>query len=389
MIQIGNSVFSDGMLRKVQTAGMVALALVLTSRFVAAESVADVVEWPPAFAELFGNPEIVTKPGIEKVRIFGAGNYGPFDGIERNAVRSKVTVGASGKDREVHLAQAFSRRFYVETLSKRSRSHYERRLKMGELIDLTEDDFVALSTRMLLGGRAGAKHLDAWWKVRMGLPLTPDHRQHLLVTVIHTNLSAEKMKETVGHLSIGLREKGGDPGGDFIIDFRAQWNLDRVPKVIEGFNFGNELKLAGFTANLYDWLATQAEYRNCYVDLWFLPVYQEQVTLLRHFRSEISPHNAGNFRAFRKNCTSLALLFFDRLRPISEPGPASRDFADFPVAGAEKILSCYGEVPLYQLSAITDELGRQQTAKSEIHRAVPTRATSRSFRLLAAEPNLN
>lgn len=362
-------------------------AILFASDFAGGRTVSELLDFPPAFHALFGDPEIVQKPpraGSPNVRLSGVGEYRPFFGVQRNSAQPKAIVRGIESETELRkiLADAYSLRFYREVIDPKNLSRYERRLEMGELINLSEEEFVSLSNHFLTGADAGSTHLDAWWTVRMGLPQTPDPSHNLLVTVIHSDRGIEPRKESMGHLSLGLRHRNGRADSDFIVDFRAPWNLDRPPKPLEGFNFGNALKLAGFTENLYDWLHTQTAYRGCYVKVWFLPISREQTVLLRHFDEKIEVHKAGNFRALRKNCTSLAVLFYDRLQPIHEPIYASLAIADLPLPTALKIVSDYGDVPFARVENITDDLGREPTARSEIHRAVPTRATSRAFRAL-------
>ena len=181
----------------------------------------------------------------------------------------------------------------------------------------------------------------------------------------------------MGHISLGLRHKNGRTDTDFILDFRAPWNLDRPPTPFEGFNFGNTLKLAGFTENLYDWLHTQTAHRGCYVKVWALPISREQTVILRHFDKRIEVHQGGNFRALRKNCASLALLFYDRLQPVHESLVASPAVADMPLPNALRIVSDYERVPFATLPNVTEEFGREPTARSKVHSAAPSRATSR------------
>lgn len=389
LIPQSNRVFNASMSCLGRRLGIL-LAIVFASEVSVARSLSQWLELPPAFQALFGDPEVIHKPyhkGGSQVRLSGVGDYRPFFGIQQSPFPQKLIVRGFESDAELQrvLAESYSRRFFREMLDSENLSRYERRMKMGELIELSEDEFVALSKRMLTGGSAGAPYLDAWWTVRMGLPQTPDREHHLLVTIIHTGKEAERRIESMGHISLGLRHRSGQANRDFIVDFRAPWELDRPPTPLEGFNFGNSLKLAGFSENLYDWLYTQTAHRGCYVKVWALPISREQTTILRHFDERIRVHEGGNFRALRKNCASLALLFYDRIQPVHQALAASPTVADLPLPNALRIVSEYDDVPFASLSNVTEECGREPTAKSEIHRAVPTRASSQVFQKLRRE----
>ncbi len=354
-----------------------------------------VFAWPPAFSALFGDPVIVTKRGMSesgRARVFGGGSYHSFDGIRRPKASAKVFLYSRGSlspaEVQHEAAEALARKFFRLVLNPNNLSTYEKRMKMGELIPMDEEVFVELAREQLLEGSSSEDVRNAWWTVRMGLPGTPDPGRRLVILNQHFDHNGEK--ETHGHFCFGIRKEGGDPNEDRVYDFRAPWFEDRNPRLTEAVNLHGRLQLSGFTENMYDWLYTQTEYRNCYVNLWFLPVTQEQVKLLSYFWKRGEPHVAGDFRPFRKNCASLGLLFYDRILPINTELIAARaPSVDLPVAVAEKIVEPVDEAVFYLLPNVTDERGREPTAKSFVHTPQPSRASSRPFRKLATVPGAN
>ncbi|MDF1656833.1 MAG: hypothetical protein P1U58_04430 [Verrucomicrobiales bacterium] len=301
-----------------------------------------------------------------------------------------LPVNGTSSDKSIaeNAAQIFAEAFHEKVLSRENRNWHERRLGLDKILIPEEDDFVALAERKLLGRPAEEPWLDAWWKVRMGLPQTPDRSHHLILINLHYDHFGKKT--TNGHFCFALRRKGGSPEGDMLFDFRAPWDLNRSPRFTEGLNLHNRLLLSAIVENLYDWLYTQTEYRHCYVECWFLPISKEQVTLLKHIGDRPVIHEAGHFRAFRKNCASLGLGFLHRLEPIGTPLPLGRGVADIPTVAARRILDEFEEEPPYfRLKNVTHERDREPTAKSTIHRALPTRSSSRAFRLLQTVPEAN
>jgi hypothetical protein len=84
------------------------------------------------------------------------------------------------------------------------------------------------------------------------------------------------------------------------------------------------------------------------------------------------------------------MAFVDRLGPISEPISLGMGLADIPTKTADRIVEERGgEFPFFQLENNTHESGREPTAKSQIHRAQPSREASRSFRKLRAPAGIN
>lgn len=350
---------------------------------------------PPAMAEIYGNAVVHhnNKPGLEteKYLVRGAGRYDPKRGIIPAAHRAHFI--AKGTVSESELAPALARfvlsDFYSRVLSLRQRSRHEKRMKLAEFLPVTKELFVERGTGKLLSGRSGLEWFDAWWTIRMGLPRTHDPSHHLVIICLKYDHDGKK--DSLGHFCFGLRKRGGDAERDTVFDFRAPWYEDRPPTLMEGMNSGNKLEtLTGHTVNFYDWLYTQASYRHCLVEMTFLPVSREQVTVLRYFDEKISPHDAGEFKGLRKNCASLGMAFYDRLGSVSEPVSLGKGLADIPSATAARIVEeAGGGFPFYELGNNTHERGREPTAKSKIHRAKPSRAGSRSFRELRGVKGIN
>ena len=346
---------------------------------------------PPAMKEVYGEAVVHQKPAqageAQSARIRGAGCYVPRRGIIPARHRAHITVrGDIGAD---DLAAILLNDFYSRVLSLRKRSWHERRLELAEFVPISEEAFIKLGSRRLIKGKSGVPWFDAWWAIRMGLPQTPDRSHHLVIICLKHDHDGKKY--SFGHFCFALRKRGGDAQGDVVFDFRAPWYEDRTPTLIEGMNSGSKLEpITGHTANFYDWLYTQTSYRNCFVEMWFLPVSREQATVLRYFDEEIEPHDAKEFRGIRKNCASLGMAFVDRLGPISEPISLGMGLADIPTKTADRIVEERGgEFPFFQLENNTQESGREPTAKSQIHRAQPSREASRSFRKLRAAAGIN
>ncbi len=359
-----------------------------------ADTANDWLDYPPAFQSLFGNPELVItrrQIGVDSVSLSKVGTFSPRRGFDktpdRNVVRLTTGITASDASIRVQLAKGLANLFYSKVVSQSARSWNEKKLNISELVDMNRVIFLDLAVKRLTGKTVSDSALNAWWDARMGNTLTPLPDYHLVIINIHYDYKGEK--ESVGHFCFALRKRGGSPDGDKLFDFRAPWFEDRVPRVTESVNIHNRLKLSAYTENLYDWIYTQTEYRNCYAKLWFLPVMKEQKALLDHFVASGKPHLAGNFRVFRKNCASLGLRFYDRIQSYDDPTPHGGLLSDMPVLAASRIVDRFEDVPLVEIPNVTDKRGRMPTAKSKLHAAQPSRAESPSFKILAAEPRVN
>lgn len=360
-----------------------------------AEPVDQWLDYPPAFRSLFGNPEVIIAPVLfrdDGVAISKMGDYSPRHGFtdtpENNVVRVRSNSGDSREAIRDRLARGLAGRFYSRVLDPAIRGFNERKLNMVEFVEMDGGQFVEFAGMRLVGKKASEPIRDIWWNVRMGNDLTPASDHHLVAINLHYDHKDEQT-DTVGHFCFALRERGGAADGDVLFDFRAPWYEDREPRTTEAVNIHNRLKLSGTTENLYDWIYTQTEYRHCYVRLWFLPVAKEQMALLNHFAGTGLPHAAGNFRAFRKNCASLGLKFYDRIQPLTHPAPHGGRFADMPVLAATRVVERFAEVPLIEIPNVTDKRGREPTAKSKVFLSKPTRKLSPSFQIIASDRRVN
>ncbi len=351
---------------------------VLGSGALAAETVDDRMDWPPLFARTFGCPGVVVRErSVSRTSVTHL--------IPLRKVLVKTAPGTPRSRVDHALREHFLRRFWDEYLDREALTEVEQRLEMEELIPLDRCLFQAIGHRQLAGASTGSPVHDAWWKVRLGLPLT-ESREHLLS--VTTLVWDDPEKQTFGHYSIVLRRRGGDAAGDAVFDFRAPWTLDRRPRVTEAPNIHNRLKLRALHENLYDWLYTQTEYRNCHVNFHFVSVHEEQVVLLEAFKGRL--HEAGNFRPFKKNCASLGLQFANRLLPLDQRIGGEDAFADLPYPAAEaSVEKMGGAIFSLQIENRTQERGREPTSNSTLRAARPSRTQSRPYRLLLAEPAIN
>lgn len=355
----------------------------------------DVFNWPPAFEALFGNPVIKERRGFfskDSALVYGAGRYNAYDGMMRASQPSGVVVCsrvALSVERANQLAaEALAARFYQLVLQANRRTRYEKLMNMRELIPMEKDRFVAIASKRLVEQSTGSLEEDAWWNVRMGVMESASSRYQLVIINLHHDKGNGRVNH--GHFCFGLREIGGDAEQDLVFDFRAPWYADRRPRMTEALNFHNKLRLKSDTQNFYDWLFTQTEYRNCWVNLWFLPTTESQVTLLRSFNERGIQHAAGSFRPFRKNCASLGLLFYVRLQSFAADSLLRRGPSiDFPVEVGNRVKDSYSGLPFFRVDNMTVANGREPTAKSEIHQAQPSRSSSRVFRELQKAPGAN
>ena len=367
----------------------------------AAEKVSDHFLLPPAMEKLVGNPAIhylAPEKAPAKSFLLGFGNYEPLHGFGPRLTRSRILiVGANElppEDIASLIAVPLLRTFYEEVLSEEARSQYARELFMKELLPISKARFLALGSQVLCQGSSGVAWFDNWWKVRMGLPLTRSHDHHLVL--INLQMADPGFQSKTGHICLGLREKGGNPDEDTIIEFRAPWYLDRIPTIVEGLNLNDNLPTRVYPENFYDWLYTQTELRNNNVRLWLLPIAKEQVQLIRAFLDLRGFHEAGQYRPLRGNCASLALLFLHRIQPLDTPLLLEKHLADLPFQASERVRRQFRETtgrdrpyPQFSMEARTRLNGLEPTAKSKMHRAQPSRRHSGAFQDLQRWENEN
>ena len=341
----------------------------------------DFLDLPPVMAKQFGNPVIIVKAGKTPA-------LRPKTSAKKTYLLRVPEGSTSGASVRRILAAEILRDFYRKNLSLHALSVNELRLRVREIIPMNEEIFLHTGIPRLLGRQTGDRVLDAWWKVRMGLPLRPDRTNQLVIVNLHWERPPGK-KTTLGHFCFGIRRRGGDPDGDILFDFRAPWPYHRKPRFTEAVNIHNRLKLEIMTFNFYDWLYTQTEYRNCYVNLWFVPVYQEQLILLHQYAEQKNHPNAGNFRVGKKNCASLGAHYLDRILPIGEGIEKRNGPYDFPVHTGQIVVKRFtNKAHFVKVPNITKKL-RTPTAKSELHPALPSRRGSIPFRFLLKDPAIN
>jgi len=121
---------------------------------------------------------------------------------------------------------------------------WQLRLKDGDssheavaLVPMSRERFVSVGQGQLAGKPIKDRVGNAWRKVRMDEPLTPDQSHHLII------MAAKSPAEFYSHFALGLREAGsnGAANGDRVLDPRAPWLKDTHPSIIDWFNFDNSM----------------------------------------------------------------------------------------------------------------------------------------------------
>ena len=360
------------------TAALILPLNFLTIQTARSETIDGRLAWPRVLKESFGNPEIKIIQSIDETAA-------PVTFLRPARTVFVRTRGIGGEEVNRLLASYFSGLFWDRFLSDEVRDEFDKRLNLREIIPLTKREAVRIGTCQMLGRSSGSATKDAWWKVRTGSILTESTTHLLGIASLEWD---EEGAHSFGHYAICLRQRGGNADGDSIYDFRAPWREDRRPRFTEGPNFHNRLKISALQQNLYDWAYTQSEHRNCNVTLSFFKVSEEQVLLLQSFNGRV--HEAGNFRAFKKNCTSLGTRFMNRILPVDEPVPGKDAAFDIPNRAREATLKRFGGIITeVGIENVTDERGRKPTNKTDIHPAEPSRGASRPFRILKDLPEIN
>ncbi len=345
---------------------------------VRAETVADRMCWPPVFERSYGTPNVVVQEcNVDNPKVI----------FVRPA---RLVLVKSPSNCSCDVVSEAVRSYFLgllwdDYLSQDALTENEVRLNMGELIPMSLPLFMKVGHCQLAGKSCGNSTHDSWWRVRTGMKLA-ESSNHLLAI---TTLELEDPKEnSFGHFAFALRKRGGDCSKDSVYDFRAPWYEDRRPRFSEAPNFHNVLKLKGVRANLYDWLCTQTEYRNCHVSMHFVKVHEEQIAILKAFNGSI--HEAGNFRILKKNCASLGVQFINRILPLDEAIKGENAFADFPLKVRDATVEHFGgSLKEFRVDNFTLKLGRTPTNKSEIRAASPSCKECRPFKVLSKVPEIN
>lgn len=233
---------------------------------------------------------------------------------------------------------------------------------------LTRERFLAVGVGQLTGRPVQDAVGNAWWRIRMDLPLTPDPTHHLIV------MRAKSGQEFYSHFALGFRETGenGNPDEDWVIDPRAPWRRDNRPRMIDWFNLDNSLGMHTETALLSDWLHTQTAYRGMDVTLDFLPAAKEHITVLRAFAtSPDTPEiDLGQFRPLRNNCATLGQeLLESLLLPMDERISGRHPLADFPKRLIRKSGDHFGRVTQVRVPAQPAPPGVTQSMNSTVRRS--------------------
>lgn len=336
------------------------------------ETIDERLAWPPVFERAYGNPEVIVREG--------ANCPAPRVTFVRPLAKVyvKMPAGCGCSDVDGALRSHFLGVAWEDFLADANLSFYEEKLNVEELIPMDRREFFRIGQCHLAGGSTGNCARDAWWKVRMDQPLTPSRDHLLAMTALVWD---DPDKTTFGHFSFLLRRRGGCPDGDLVFDFRAPWLLDRRPRFTEAPNFHNRLKLRTWKENLYDWIYTQTEYRNCHIRIQFVETFQEQVTLLKAFDGE---QRAGNFRVLKKNCASLGLQTLNRIIPLDDRIKGEHKLVDLPFKTYENSIEKFGAIDLEEIfiENVTQERGNEFTSKTALRRAGPSRGTSRGYSIL-------
>ncbi len=341
------------------------------------ERIADRLEWPPVFERQFGNPVIVMRPALSdrcEVKFF------PVAG--RIAVPQSGGKGVSDNSDRL-LMDFFLGRIWERYLAPESLPRNDRRMNMEELIPMSRERFFEIGRCRLAGRSSGCPSADAWWQVRMGQPLSVSRTHLMALCSISWD---EPDRNNRGHYSFAVRRRGGDPGGDVILDFRAAWDLDRRPTLGEAFNRDDELQLESIRENLYDWLYTQTEHRNCNVSATFTAIHCEQIQLIRAFGDEA--RQAGPFRLVQKNCASLGVRFMNRLLPLDQP--LSSPVVDLPLRAIDETAERFGgKRGVVEIADVTEERGNRPSNSNHLRPAKPSREASRPYQILLQVEGIN
>lgn len=351
--------------------GLLALLLCPMDRL-QAESIGDRLHWPPVFERTFGKPKIVIKrSSASKTKI-------TYIRPTRTVI-VKASKQATSAQINRMIGQRFLHLVWEEYLSDEAKADNETRLNLGEIIPMNKTLFCQIGACRLAGTSSGNPVHDAWWNVRMDEPMALS-RSHLIG--FSTLRWDDPAKHSHGHYSFCLRQRGGNPTGDQMFDFRAPWTEDRRPRATEGLNIHNRLKISARKENLYDWIYTQSEFRNCDVRIRFVRTYCDQVTLLKAFNTDL---DAGNFRAFKKNCASLGTLFANRLLPLDQRIKGTRGFVDLPYESSDRTVAAFGDAIA---EVIVRNATRNPTSKTALQ-VLHQRKSSKGFQALASEPKIN
>lgn len=332
--------------------------------------------WPPVCRRTFKNPEIVVKKSdVDHCKIL---YIRPLKKVivetPQNATNA-IAISA--------VQNYFLEAIWNTYLSTSSLTRNEVELNMEELIPMNRATFLAIGRIRMSGQLTGSALHDAWWNVRMGEELTIS-KKHLLS--LNSIVWAEGTGNQFGHLAIAVRRRGGSADCDYILDFRAPWELDRRSELKDLLTYN--LDLIGIRENYYDWLSTQTRYRHCDVTSTFVRVHHEQLLLLEAYSREI--HNAGEYRILKGNCGSLGVEVLNRLLPLDRRIPREDSFADLPDKKISLAVPCFGgPVSVVENKSVTLQIGRKIRHRNDSVPAEPSRSKNTCFLKFSRVPEIN
>ena len=283
----------------------------------------DFLELPPVLDRTVGNPVVNLRVNPEASKTTVTVKRSPLhlpksakiDGLEVEAPTAKSSLSGP-------LARAVLDFFWDHRLQEAA-DH-----KVVSLIPMSHDRFVSVGTGQLTGRPVNDVVGNAWWKVRMGEPLTPDDDHHLIV------MAAKSPEEFYSHFALGLRKTGSDGSrqDDWVLDPRAPWLKDTHPTIIDWFNFDNSMLMTVELSHLSDWMYTQTAFRGYGVTMQFTPATEEHVTLLRAAgrSGDIGRLNLGPFKPLRNNCATHGQELIETLLPLDEKLCGRHPLADLP-----------------------------------------------------------
>ncbi len=340
----------------------------------------DFLNWPKVMDELVGDPVVRVKDG-------GAAGGQP-------SVRPKRGAGNDGRklrlleisdlgDRDVAPVVA---RAVAEVVWEDFVEPCPETGGIAHLIPMDKSRFLRVSQGQLLGEPVNDEGGNAWWRVRMGLPLTPDREHHLIV------MRAKSDAEFYSHFSLGVRRVGGKgvDAGDVVLDPRAPWLSDTHPEIVDWFNLDNSLLMRLEVVPLSDWMHTQTTYRGMGIIMEFMPATKEVVTLIREGAESAKRNEVtlGQFRPLRNNCASHGETLFQALMPLDEDLCGKHPIADLPKRLARKATKHFGHIRTVYLPAQPPPPGTIQSQNSTV-RTPPDRCETPEVKRLMEIPELN
>jgi len=337
---------------------------------------------PPVMDRLVGNPpvEIHETPGTKSALV----------SLRRPAIKFaqsakvdliQIDVPKTGTTFTPALAQALLEHFWEIRLKNRDEDHDE-----VALPPMSKDRFVAIGRGQLTGKPIKDPVGNAWWKVRMDEPLTPDPDHHLIV------MAAKSPAEFYSHFALGLRKTGsnGAPNGDWVLDPRAPWLKDTHPSIIDWFNFDKSMIMTVEVSHLTDWMYTQTAYRGYGITMQFTPATEEYVTLLLAAGNseELRSLRLGPFEPFRNNCATHGQELIEALLPLDERLCGRHPIADLPKRVIKKTNRRLGLVTTVEVPPQPAPPGVDQSQNSTLREA-PDPADTPEVHQLRSIPIIN